>query len=87
MAAWRECPRAKCISDLQAPTELCKTHALSIIHYQAQSDVEETVRLTRAFLVDLAALAPRVPAPLPAEAAQGHSPELSNPERASWANT
>ncbi|CAK0881078.1 unnamed protein product [Prorocentrum cordatum] len=86
MAAWRECPRAKRISDLQALTDLRKTHAPSIIRYQAQSEVEETVRLNMAFLVDLAALTPRAPAPLLAKAAKGHSPELSKPERASWAN-
>ncbi|CAK0901082.1 unnamed protein product, partial [Prorocentrum cordatum] len=83
---WRDCPRAKCTSDLPALADLRKTHALSIIRYQAQSDVEEPVRLNRAFLVDLAALTPRVPAPPLAKAAKDHSPELSKPERASWAN-
>ena len=68
--------RAKCNHDLESLKDLCKEHAIGIIRYQAQSDVEETVRLNRAFLVDLAALTPRVPAPLLAKAAKDHSPEL-----------
>ena len=78
--------RARCNRDLESLKDLCKTHALGIVRYVAQSDVEETVRVHRAFLVDLARLTPRVPAPLLAKAAKGHAPELTQPERENWAN-
>ncbi|CAK0816835.1 unnamed protein product, partial [Prorocentrum cordatum] len=44
----RDCPRAKGTSDPPTLADLCQTHALSIIRYQAQSDVEETARLNKA---------------------------------------
>ena len=50
--------------DCDALKELRGVRALSIIRYQPQGEVDETVRVNRAFLVDLAQLTPRVLAPL-----------------------
>ena len=86
MADHRHQPRAKCTSDVAALEDLCKTHARSIIRYKAHSDVEETVKENRAFLVELATLTPRVRAPLLAQAVKAHAPEFVKQERNSWAN-
>ena len=86
MADHRHQPRAKCTSDVASLEDLCKTHARSIIRYKAHSDVEETVKENRAFLVELAALTPRVRAPILARAVKDRTPEFLNSERQSWAN-
>ena len=85
MAEHRHQPRAKCTSDVAALEDLCKTHARSITRYKAHSDVEETVKENRAFLVELAALTPRVRAPILAKAVKEHAPEFLQSERHSWA--
>ena len=78
-------PRVKFTSDVAALEDLCKTHARSITRYKAHSDVEETVKENRAFLVELAALTPRVRAPILAKAVKDHAPEFLSSERHSWA--
>ena len=86
MADHRHQPRTKCTSDVASLEDLCKTHARSIVRYRACSDIEETVKGNRAFLVELAALTPRVSAPMLAKAVKNHTPEFVDSERSSWAN-
>ena len=85
MADHRHQPRTKCTSDLAALEDLCKTYARSIVRYRACSDVEETVKGNRAFLVELAALTPRERAPILARAVKDHAPEFLSSERDKWA--
>ena len=86
MADHRHQPRTKCTRDLAELEDLCKTYARSIVRYRACSDIEETVKGNRAFLVELAALTPRVSAPMLAKAVKNHTPEFVDSERNSWAN-
>ena len=86
MSDHRKLPRQKSVKDAKLLDEVCRKHALSIVRFEPQTDVEETVRLNMEFLVALAGVTTRVPAPLLAKTVKKHVPEFGPAERTAWAN-